>query len=676
MKTKQFLRHSLMIMVSALIICFAAQAQRYTGYFNQAEELFNTHNYYEASQVYERYLATEKNSRPKSQAFAVEKKVKGKANLDPHEEAVYHLAECYRMIHNYEKAEKYYKESTSFSLKAYPASRYWYAVTLRTNQKYADAFREISLFLEKHTQLDDLLQGADRELENLRFIQAQSENISEQFTITPYSVGKNKSAYALTLKDSDEVAFTMVKEDSGKNGQAQYSNVLFESAQRDDPFPSAKGIEMYEHPGENSGMATFTRDGKHMFFTRWTRTNGKTQSSIYMSHQTDTGWSQPMKAPPPLNLEASNNAQPFLTADAHYVIFSSDRPGGSGGYDLWDASLDSNLDVIQVQNLGNIINTAGDEEAPYFHTKSRTLVFSTNGRVGMGGFDLFFAKGNFDLSDWEKPENAGAPLNSPKDDLYYVSTDDEFVWNTGWVSSDRSSACCLALFSVRENNASYVSGSVIDCKTGKPVDRALLTVTDIRHPDRLLNRLQTDSAGYYAFEIRNTAHFKISVNKPGYEKKIAEYDLQMIIGKDSMSTGSICVKTAEAPDNEVSQLLKSLTRTSRLGNFAYKKAILNDSALDNLDSLAKMMQKYPQMVIQVEGYTDSIGGSAYNKRLAQRRVDACIKYLIKRGVPANRLIGKGMGECCPIEPETINGKDNPAGREVNRRVEYKVVRAP
>jgi outer membrane protein OmpA-like peptidoglycan-associated protein len=82
------------------------------------------------------------------------------------------------------------------------------------------------------------------------------------------------------------------------------------------------------------------------------------------------------------------------------------------------------------------------------------------------------------------------------------------------------------------------------------------------------------------------------------------------------------------------------------------------------------------MVIQVEGYTDSIGSKAYNKRLAQRRVDACIKYLIKKGVPANRLVGKAMGDCCPIEPETINGKDNPAGREVNRRVEYKVVRAP
>lgn len=676
MKTKQIKRYTVTMGVALLLIGISAKAQRYAGYFNQAEKLFSTQNYFEASQVYEKYLATEKNSRPKSQPFAVEKKVKGKANLDPHEEAVYHLAESYRLINDYQKAEKYYKEATGFSSKAYPASRYWYAVTLRANKKYTDAIREISLFLEKHTQLDALLIGADRELENLRFIQAQSENISDRFTLTQYTDAKNKSAYALAVKSEDAVAFTVVKEVSGKNGQAQYANVLFESKRGGDPLSGATWINVSAQPGENSGMATFTQDGKHMFFTRWTRINGKTQSAIYLSHQTDTGWSQPVEAPPPLNLEGSNSAQPDLTGDAHYLIFSSDRQGGSGGYDLWDASLDSNLEVVQVQNLGNVINTAGDEQAPYFHDKSGTLVFSTNGRIGMGGFDLFYARGNFDLSNWEKPENAGAPLNSTKDDMYYISTDDENIWNTGWMSSDRSSDCCLALFSVKENNVRYVNGTVVDCNTGKPVSHALLTVTDNRHTDRLLGKFQTDSAGRYAFEIHNTAHFKISAVKPGYEQQKTDYNLQMVTGKDSMGNDPICMKTLKDPENESKQLLKSLTRTSKVGNFAYKKAVLSDSAQDNLDSLASLMLRYPKLVILVEGYTDGIGGAAFNVRLAQKRVDACIRYLVRKGIPANRLVGKAMGECCPIEPETINGKDNPVGREINRRVEYKVQQAP
>jgi len=111
-----------------------------------------------------------------------------------------------------------------------------------------------------------------------------------------------------------------------------------------------------------------------------------------------------------------------------------------------------------------------------------------------------------------------------------------------------------------------------------------------------------------------------------------------------------------------------------VGNFAYKKATLIDSAKDNLDSLAFMLKKYPKMVVLVEGYTDGIGGVKYNLALAQRRVNTCINYLLKMGVDPNQLQGKAMGKCCPIAPEKINGKDNPAGRELNRRVEYKVIK--
>ena len=174
---------------------------------------------------------------------------------------------------------------------------------------------------------------------------------------------------------------------------------------------------------------------------------------------------------------------PVSQQTAVIFLFSSDRAGGSGGYDIWAASLDSSLEPIQVRNLGNVINTAGDEEAPYLHDKSRTLVFSSNGRVGMGGFDIYYAKGSFGLNDWEKPVNAGAPLNSSKDDMYYVSTDEDDVWNTGWISSDRSSECCLALFSVKGNNAQYLNGTYCGLQnTDSHWQMSVLTVTDLRHP--------------------------------------------------------------------------------------------------------------------------------------------------------------------------------------------------
>jgi OmpA-OmpF porin, OOP family len=321
-----------------------------------------------------------------------------------------------------------------------------------------------------------------------------------------------------------------------------------------------------------------------------------------------------------------------------------------------------------------VINSAGDEEAPYFHNKTHTLVFSSNGRTGMGGFDIFYAQGNFNMSDWDKPVNAGAPLNSSKDDIYYVSTDEDNLWNTGWISSDRSSECCLALFAVKENNAQYVNGVILDCKTQTPLANATVTVTDLRHPDRLLGKYKADTAGRYAIELHNSAHFRISATKPGYYPAGTDYNLKDLKEKDSLKNEPICMKSLPTPKSETEQLLTALERSSRVGNFAYKKAVLSDSAHDNLDSLARLMKKYPDMVIQVEGYTDGIGGVNYNIKLAQRRVNACIRYLVKQGVSANRLIGKPMGKCCPIAPDTIDGKDNPAGREINRRVEYKVIK--
>jgi OOP family OmpA-OmpF porin len=292
----------------------------------------------------------------------------------------------------------------------------------------------------------------------------------------------------------------------------------------------------------------------------------------------------------------------------------------------------------------------------------------------MGGFDIFSARGNFNLTGWEKPVNAGAPLNSSKDDLYYVSTDEDNLWNTGWISSDRSSECCLALFAVKGNNSQYVNGRIIDCKTGKALGNVALTVTDLRHPGRVLGKYKADSTGLYAFELHNSSHFRISAAKAEYEGINKDIHLENIQGKDSLTNETICLKSLVYPEKEIEQLLKSLERSSHVGNFAYKKAVLSDSAHDNLDSLAVILNKFPDMVIEVDGYTDGIGGEKYNLKLAQRRVNACIRYLLSKGVSMHQLKGKALGKCCPIAPEIIDGKDNPEGREINRRVEYKVLK--
>jgi OOP family OmpA-OmpF porin len=663
----------LLLAYIAIMVVPGVQAQKGTGYFYQAQNLYKNKNYYGASVVYEKYLATEKNSRPRSTPFAIEKKVKGKTNLDPHQEAVYELATCYRMINDYQKAEKYYKEAVGFPEKAYPDARYWYAVTLRANQQYAEALVQITAYLDKHTELNNMLVDADRQLEDLKFIQLQSERVNDQFSLQAVKGKDSSSGYALVQR-ADGVVFTAITEETDKTSGKWYMNSLFESMNTENPLEGADPIEISSEPGVHDGMASFTHDGKTMFFTRWTKSNGQVNAAIYITRWKNKGWTKPVKAPDPINMDGSNSAQPCLTADGRFLLFSSDRPGGEGGYDLWATYLDSLQGPIQIHNLGNVINSAGDEEAPYMHDKTRTLIFSSNGRVGMGGFDIYYARGNYNLSGWEKPLNAGAPLNSSKDDLYYTSTDEDSPWNTGWISSDRGSVCCLALYAVRENNTQYLQGTVTDCKTHQALVNVELTVTDLRHPDRMLGKYKADTAGRYAIELHNSAHFKISAKRTGYDPASTDYNLPTIQGRDSLVDQSICMNSIVYPEKEVDELMKALTRSSRLGNFGYKKAILNDSAHDNLDSLAVILRKFPNMVILVEGYTDAIGGVKYNLGLAQKRVNATIRYLLSIGVSPKQLQGRAMGKCCPIAPETIDGKDNPAGREINRRVEYKVLK--
>src|ERR1700759_992437 len=208
------------------MIC--VKAQNGSGYFNQAQNLFKAKNYYEASVVFEKYLATEKNSRPRSTPFAIEKKVKGKTNLDPHQEAVYQLATCYRMINDYKKAEKYYQESIKFSEKAYPDARYWYAVALRANQHFAEARLQIDSFLMIYTQMGDLLVAADREQEDLKFIQTQSERVSDLYTLEEIKKKDSSSSYALVQR-ADGYVYTKIKEVKEKTGEKRYMNTLFES---------------------------------------------------------------------------------------------------------------------------------------------------------------------------------------------------------------------------------------------------------------------------------------------------------------------------------------------------------------------------------------------------------------------------------------------------------------
>ena len=217
------------------------------------------------------------------------------------------------------------------------------------------------------------------------------------------------------------------------------------------------------------------------------------------------------------------------------------------------------------------------------------------------------------MSNWEKPVNAGKPINSSKDDLHFISTDEDNLWNTGWLSSDRATDCCLELFDVRQDNAQYVSGSVIDCNSRQPLSGVALTIKDPKQEGKILLRQQSGINGSYRFELKNTSRFEITAEKEGYHPANESYTIYFGTGENQFSNKDICLsliaQPAPQPDGSVAG------ESAVIAKFSFNQASLGNSSFYELDSLAAFMHANPSVLIEVGGYTDGKGSEAYNLKL-------------------------------------------------------------
>jgi Tol biopolymer transport system component len=198
----------------------------------------------------------------------------------------------------------------------------------------------------------------------------------------------------------------------------------------------------------NQGAASVSTDGKHLYFTQWKKENGNVLSSIYLSAKKENGWSQPVLLSS-INQPGYNSKHPFFTADGKWLFFASDRTGGQGNFDIWYAPLKADGTTGEPVNAGTIVNTTGNEQAPFYHNTNKTLVFSSDRMPGMGGYDLFASKGW--ETQWQAPENLGYPVNSSRDDIYFFAQENGTLLNNAILSSDRGSECCLAVYAVSKS---------------------------------------------------------------------------------------------------------------------------------------------------------------------------------------------------------------------------------
>ncbi|RYE18949.1 MAG: hypothetical protein EOP42_29885, partial [Sphingobacteriaceae bacterium] len=373
-------------------------------------------------------------------------------------------------------------------------------------------------------------------------------------------------------------------------------------------------------------------------------------------------WTAPKRLNINVNITGFNAIQPFVTADGKQLYFASNKPGSLGGYDLWMSELDSQGNPLPSVNLGNLINTPQDEQAPYYNPQQKKLIYSSKGFTGLGGFDFMESVG--EPGKWTKPTNLGYPMNSAKDDLYYATDPDEP--GLAYISSDRQSECCLELFTVKnsmpKNKIFLVSGSVLDCDQQKLLADAKVSLVD-SVSKKTVKQVFTDAAGKYQFEVKDKNSYQLTVEKEGYFTKKVQL-LSFKKNADTLKNPAICLKPFVVGKAIV---LKNIF-------FDYKKADIRADSKIELNVLVTIMKDNPDIKIELSAHTDAIGGEDYNQKLSQARAQSCVNYLIQSGISNEKITAKGYGETRPVAPNILsNGKDNPEGRQLNRRTEFMVL---
>lgn len=662
------------IIATTITICslITARAQFTYDYLRAADNYYKKADYYSAARYYEKYLGTasQKLKKDEYSPYTVPSSAVKKSNVPVSSKqlALYRVAESYRLLHDHTKAALYYGQTVDASASEFPLARYYYALELRALSNYDQSEKEFNRFLDEHTSEDQYTESAKKELMSLRFIQAQLKKkdlklYNVQKAGTPLNTeGAN---YAPVWLNENTLLFTSTRIDSTKGKDQSHINRVYTTPVNDGVTGEVKLLQLSQANTQHQGVVSLTPDGNTLFLTRWMITGGRKVSGIYSSKKNGSDWSEPVLLDSLINASGASTQQPFVMPGGKYLLYASDKAGGYGGFDIWYAELDESGKPVRTANLGPVVNSMYDEQAPYYHAASSTLVFSGNGRVGMGGYDFFYSKGAIDK--WAAPVNFGYPVNSVKDDIYFISKGNaRNVLEDVWLSSDREAVCCLELFYLRKAlPRKQVSGKVVACEDQIPLQGVTINILDTIQ-NKVVYTQTTASDGNYSFTLDEFQPLKAVATISGYGDGSLPFYTPADEEADLLLNPAICL-VKDVPPVDEAIVMDNVY-------YDFDKATLKQESFASLDKLVSLLNAHPEITIELSAHTDNIGNEAYNLRLSEARARSCVAYLISKGIDKDRLQAKGYGATQPIAPnKKEDGSDDPEGRQMNRRTEFKVL---
>ncbi len=545
-------------------------------------------------------------------------------------EIAYKMAECHRHLNQYARSAAAYQNAIRYGYTDSTAQLHL-AEMLHADGKYSQAVKAY----EDYLALDPNNKSAQSGILGAKNAMAKSG--STRYLVKQAKLFNSRRADFSPMYmrgDNDQLYFTTTNEKVSGSHRSEITgmkkgDIWFATKNERGEWKRPEAVEGELNTENDEGIISFTPDGSTMYLTRARREpNASTGVEIYTSQRSDAQWSAPVKFDVTSDT-LSNYGHPAVSPDGTWLYFTSDMPGGVGGKDIWRINLKERQGSLE--NLGEWINTPGDEMFPYVRTDS-VLYFASNGHPGYGGLDIFRAE--LTKSGGWNVTNMGTPINSSSDDFGITFG----VGESGFLSSNRGDARGydhIYSFELPELKI-QISGWVMD-KDEEPVPNAIIRIIG---NDGSNQKQVARNDGSFSFPLERGVSYVMLAGAKGYLNAKQEF------------TSDIAEEDAEYG---VDFILSSINKPVVIENIFYDfdRATLRPESKTALNEMAQILRDNPNVTIEMASHTDRHGTDEYNISLSSRRARSVIDYLISVGIKADRLQSQGYGES---RPKTITKK--------------------
>ena len=488
---------------------------------------------------------------------------------------------------------------------------------------------------------------------------AMSHPNSDSIQILNDSINSTADEYINSLRfDNNEMLFTRRFKPDSMLSDGLLMEKFFLSKKVQDFWQKADDLNLNWPVDDQIGALSVSADGNTMYFAACGLQDGFGSCDIYQSTLVNNAWEQPVNLGERVN-STGWDSQPCISADGNQLYFVSKRKGGFGESDLWKCVRLSDGSWSDAINLGEFLNTSGNEMAPYLHADGKSLYFSSTGHIGMGNADLFLSR--LDGADrWSKPENLGFPVNTIGEELNIIYNSDG---NQAYISCNRKDGFGgFDIYSVLPDTKNKPAAvSFVKVIVRDSISKVYLSsdynIIDLKSTIEIVSGLTDQRTGSFIQALPNGKQYSLLVRKSGYCIHTEHFNLE----KRSDNQPLII---------EILLLPIKIGSTIVLNNvfFDVDKSEIKSESISELNHVVDFLSLNPEIKIELGGHTDSDGDTNSNLKLSSDRAESVRNYLIGKGIVEDRITAKGYGSTIPVATNlTMEGK------RMNRRTEFKIV---